>query len=283
VPTPPYPRPPLKTQGGKTRLLSQLLPQLEWDGGAAGRWIEPFVGGAAVVLAKAPGRARLADANPHLISVYSAMASGELTGACVRAHLHAEAEEFAAQGADHYYRLRKRFNEAPTPLDLVTLNHNSFNGIMRFNSAGAFNTPFCRNPEKLTPSLIATIAGRVDAMRTLMADRDWVFAHADWREALATAKPNDFVYLDPPYFGRSAGYYNAWPESEARALAAALHQLPCRWALSDWLTDSQARENGLLRELYGGCKVVALDHRYVVGARAASRGRMTEALVLSIE
>jgi len=256
-----------------------MAPSLEFDG--RGRWIEPFVGGAAVALAQSPTRALLSDANPHLIAFYRAVGAGRLDETSVRAHLTTAAEGLQRDGADHYYRLRKRFNTAPTPLDFLALNHTCFNGLIRFNRAGEFNTPFCRNPRRLSPALIDSVSARVGELARFLAERDWEFRHADWRDTVARAQPEDFVYLDPPYFGRNAGYHNAWPEAEARALATGVRTLRCKWALSDWLEGADGRANELLLELYGDYEIKRLAHRYSVGAPANSRGGVVEALVLS--
>lgn len=279
MPTTTHQTPPLKTQGGKTRLLAQMLPRLQWQ--PEQRWVEPFVGGGSVPLAVKPERALLCDSNPHLIAFFRSVQDGSLTADGIRRYLRREGRLLERDGADHYYAVRERFRTTPTTLDFVFLNHTCFNGLMRFNRSGQFNSPFCRDPHRLSETLISTLSGRIGGLRNLLDARRWEFRCQDWRETLGQVGTQDFAYLDPPYFGRHTDYFNGWTERDARALAAALTSLPCEWALSDWLEDRAGVMNGLLVELYGHCPILELDHRYVVGASPASRGRMTEALVLS--
>ena len=273
--------PPLKTQGGKTRLLGQIIPRLRWEPGL--RWIEPFVGGGSVALAVQPERALLCDANPHLVAFFRSVQNGSLTADRVRKHLAREGRLLKRDGAGHYYTVRDRFRNAPTPADFMLLNHTCFNGLMRFNGKGEFNAPFCRDPQRLSAKLVSALATRVGDLKGLLDARRWEFRCQDWRETLSQLDSQDFVYLDPPYFGRHADYFNTWSEHDARALAVAVESLPCEWALSDWLEDRTGVSNGLLAELYGHRRVLGLAHRYVIGATSASRGRMTEALVLSAD
>jgi DNA adenine methylase len=271
-------RPPLKLQGGKTRLLPFLRANIEWSG--TGRWVEPFFGAGAVALNFAHPRALVADANPHLVAFHHALADGSLTGDVAVDHLDHEGAQLRLRGPDQYYEARERFNSYQRPEDLLFLNHAGFNGLMRFNSKGGFNTPYGHDAEHFTASLLSDLKRRVDSAAALLARGSWAVECADWRETLAGVKPNDFVYMDPPYAGRYAGYFNSWDADDARALATTLSELQAPWALSDWWADANG-PNPLIRELYGDRRVVLRDHRYVIGAKASSRGRVVEALVLS--
>src|SRR4051794_9664263 len=82
-PPAPRARPFLKWAGGKGQLLEQLRPLLPGAlpggggtgggvGSSGGRYFEPFVGGAALFFALAPGRAVLTDVNAELIDCYKA-------------------------------------------------------------------------------------------------------------------------------------------------------------------------------------------------------------------
>ena len=55
-----------------------------------------------------------------------------------------------------------------------------------------------------------------------------------WGQALLYGRdPEDFVYCDPPYLGTKASFENI----DHRALIAGLNSLPCRWAISGYLSD----------------------------------------------
>jgi DNA adenine methylase len=268
--------PPIKCQGIKTKLVPFIASQICWQG--AGRWIEPFLGSGVVAFNLLPDRALLADTNRHIINFYRAIQAGDLTGASVREFLQAEGATLQAHG-DYYYEVRHRFNHCAAPLDFLFLNRACFNGLMRFNRRGQFNVPFCRKPQRFSPSYITKIANQVDWTAQQMAGKDWDFRVAPWQETISSANPKDFVYLDPPYIGRHTDYYNSWHLLEAQQLAAIAQALPCDFALSMWL-HNQYRQNLHIQECWQGLEVHAHDHFYHVGSQENWRGAVTEALLL---
>lgn len=65
-------KPILKWAGGKTQMLSDLLPKVP---SSYGRYIEPFFGGGAMFFALQPKNAIIADSNPELINMYREVAA----------------------------------------------------------------------------------------------------------------------------------------------------------------------------------------------------------------
>src|SRR5437773_53309 len=101
--------PPIKCQGIKTKLVRFILESITWDG--TGRWVEPFVGSGVVLFNLRPERALAMDTNKHLINFYRGIQRGKITPVGVRAFLEKEGEQLRKHGAEHYYAIRKRFNE----------------------------------------------------------------------------------------------------------------------------------------------------------------------------
>jgi DNA adenine methylase len=269
--------PPLKTQGIKTRLTPFIAASIRWDG--AGRWIEPFLGSAAVLLNIAPPRALVADSNEHVIRFYRALQDGQITPERVGEHLRREGAQLLSRGEEHYYAIRERFNASHEPLDLLFLNRACFNGIMRFNRSGEFNVPFCRKPERFRAALISKICNQVSRAAQLIKERRWEFRCQPWQETLAQARGADFVYLDPPYVGRHAGYFNAWSDAEAGVLATAVKKLPCGFAYSMW-KENRYRLNAHLADHFDGFPLRTMRHFYHVGASERLRNFMDEALIV---
>ncbi len=269
--------PPLKCQGIKTKLVPFIMGNVQWDG--RGRWIEPFLGSGVVLFTVQPPRALVADTNPHIIAFYRALYEGHITPQTVRVHLTAEGRKLAEIGADYYYEVRARFNAEPNPLDFLFLNRASFNGLMRFNSKGAFNVPFCRKPERFRKSYVTKIANQVAQVQQVMAGKAWEFRVADWQETLQEARAGDFVYLDPPYVGRHADYYSRWDEEDARKLAEVAATLPCGLALSMW-KENKFRRNPHLEQWAAFTVERTFEHFYHLGATEALRHTMTEALLV---
>ncbi|MDR6420252.1 DNA adenine methylase [Paraburkholderia phenoliruptrix] len=270
--------PPIKIQGIKTKLVPWIADAISWSG--HGRWVEPFLGSGAVALNVAAPRALLCDTNEHIIRFYSAIQSGSLTPECARQYLEEEGERLSAVGEDHFYAIRERFNASKEPLDLLFLNRSCFNGIMRFNKKGAFNVPFCRKPERFRQALVTKICNQIAWARKSMHGKDWEFKCQPWRETLKEARPDDFVYLDPPYFGRHTDYYNQWTESEADELSHAIKALPSGFAYSMW-KENKYRENSHLLEHFSDYAMETFSHFYHVGSSESLRGEMEEALIIS--
>lgn len=270
--------PPIKIQGIKTKLVPFIAGSVMWQG--KGRWIEPFAGSCAVVLNVAPNRALIADTNKHLIRFYQSVQDGSITPAIVKEFLEREGAELLARGEDHYYAIRERFNKDASPLDLIFLNRSCFNGIMRFNKKGGFNVPFCRKPERFRQALITKICNQVAWASSVMAGKDWEFKVQSWEITLAEAGADDFVYLDPPYIGRHADYFNQWSDEHASALAATVRELPSGFGYSMW-KENKYRENVHLTDEFKGYTMETFSHFYHVGASENLRSEMEEALVLN--
>jgi DNA adenine methylase len=269
--------PAIKQQGIKTKLVKFILGSASWHG--KGRWVEPFLGTGVVLFNAAPPRALAADTNEHVIGLYKGIQSGSVTPEVVRDRLEREGALLSELGEAHFYAVRKRFNENKDPLDLLFVNRACFNGVMRFNSKGAFNVPFCKKPDRFRPHLVSKICNQVQWMQKVLIGRKWEFKVQDWRETLCSVTSDDFVYLDPPYVGRHTDYFNQWDDEEAVELAEAVKRLPCAFAYSMWLSNTY-RENSHMKH-FEGYDVAEFSHFYHVGSSEDLRNEMLEGLVLS--
>lgn len=271
--------PPIKCQGIKTRLVPFIFRSIKWSAGSGGRWIEPFVGSGVVALNLAPPRALLADTNQHIIGFYRAIQSGEMNGAAAREYLVREGTKLAAADGDYYYRVRDRFNQYGSPFDFLFLNRACFNGLMRFNQRGEFNTPYGHKPKRFSKAYVTKIVNQIVWAAQQMEGKDWEFRVASWDETLREAQPDDFVYMDPPYIGRHADYYNSWDSAEAERLAVAARSLPSGFALSMWL-QNRHRRNQHIADCWSGLEIRVCGHFYHVGSTEELRGAMDEALII---
>ncbi len=268
--------PPLKIQGIKTKAIPYIRASTDWNG--PGRWIEPFVGSAVVPLNIVPKRALLSDRNPHLIGFYSAIQAETVTATTVRTFLEREGTLLLRDGEDHYYRVRERFNDRHDPHDFLFLNRACFNGLMRFNKRGRFNTPFCRKPERYRPAYVTKICNQVQRTAEAIAGKSWDFVCADWSDVLGETQVGDFVYCDPPYAGRYTDYFNAWTDEDATQLEARLKALPCPFLYSMW-SENKYRRNDRLHEAFADYEIKTFSHFYYLGSTESLRNGMTEALV----
>ncbi|OGS99995.1 MAG: DNA adenine methylase [Gallionellales bacterium RIFCSPLOWO2_12_FULL_59_22] len=270
--------PPIKCQGIKTKLVAEIA---NMAGELSdGRWVEPFCGSGVVALNLQPKRALLCDSNIHIIQFYKDIQSGQLTSLGVREFLSEQGAKLLSIGEVYFYEVRERFNNKPNSLDFLFLNRSCFNGVMRFNRSGRFNVPFCRKPERFAPAYITKIVNQVQTISRVVSVSDWEFKVADFRESIAAAKRDDFVYADPPYAGRHTDYFNGWSEQDEADLADLLSNLPCKFILSTWhsnefRTNLQVEKNWVSEHFH----IFTKAHYYHVGAAEELRHPMLEALI----
>ena len=204
---------------------------------------------------------------------------GSLTPEEVRAYLTAEGKKLLLKGEDHYYLVRERFNKTGNPFDFIFLNRSCFNGVIRFNSKGEFNVPFCRKPDRFRQAYVTKIVNQISQIRKIMQGKDWEFRVGDWRKCLENLTADDFVYLDPPYIGRHTDYYQQWSEEDAAELARLARNLPCGFALSMW-KKNRYRTNEHLGRYWEGLVERTFTHFYHVGSTENLRNAMEEALLI---
>lgn len=269
--------PPIKCQGIKTKLVDFIASNVSWDG--RGRWIEPFLGSGVVLFNVGPERAIANDSNPHIINLYKQLYAGDLTPEMIRLYLTEEGEKLRTHGGDYYYKVRDRFNRTGDVKDFLFLNRSCFNGMLRFNSKGGFNVPFCHKPNRFRKAYVTKIVNQATAVARIMHGKDWEFTVGDWRDCLNGANEQDFVYLDPPYVGRHTDYYNQWTEDEANELAETVQSLPCGFAISTW-KENKYRTNARIENHWNHVIERTRSHFYHVGAKESNRHSMEEALLI---
>jgi DNA adenine methylase len=270
--------PPIKCQGIKTKLVPLIQENLNWD--RAGTWIEPLMGSGVVGFNIRPKRAVFADSNPHIINFYQAINSSILTPAVVGSFLKHEGACLQEKGGDYYYQVRERFNQEQEPLDFLFLNRAGFNGMIRFNQNGEFNVPFNHKPERFSQAYITKVVNQVRYVYDLCRLNEYTFLCQDFRETLRDVGVKDFVYCDPPYFGRHVDYYNSWAETDERDLLGYLNQCKARFILSTWHSN-EYRSNPLIPDLQKRHHVVTQEHFYHVGPKETNRKPVIEALVMN--
>lgn len=272
--------PPIKCQGIKTKLvpwIKSIIPS-DFDG----RWIEPFMGSGVVAFNVRPSRALLADSNPHLINFYQAIAKGDITAASTRRFLEKEGAELLQSNGQHYYSIRKRFNQYGDPLDFLFLNRACFNGMIRFNRGGKFNVPFCRKPNRFAQAYITKISNQVQAIADACALSHYEFQCQDYAVTIEQANADDLVYCDPPYIGRHTDYFDSWDQDREKQLAGLLSDTQARFILSTWHSN-EFRANPFIDTIWANYNILTKEHFYYVGAKEDNRNPMLEALITNFD
>ena len=268
---------PVKTQGRKTRLVPWLSSFTDWYG--RGKWIEPFMGSCQVALAFAPpDGALMCDDNPHLVRLCVAMRDGTVNRASVKAFMEKEGKSLRTDGKAHFVKIRDRFNKSHDPHDLLFLNHAGYNGLMRWNKSGRFNSSYGQRDTKFDKRFTSTLCKNVRAFH--LNSQTWELSCQGWQKTLSAAKPGDFVYMDPPYEGLDATYFSRWPDGGMKSLCKAALKLPCMWAISSW-SKSGHRHNPLIDTFRNaGCQIVEKRSRYIIGPLESRHSVVMECLIL---
>src|SRR5699024_1808976 len=139
-------KPILKWAGGKRQLLPVISPLLPEK---YSTYIEPFIGGAAVLLHLQPKNAIINDYNAELINVYKVVKESPeelLTELEYHSKMNTEI------GKEHFYSIRAwdrdpdtfptNYTDVQKAGRIIYLNKTCFNGLFRVNSQGQFNTPY---------------------------------------------------------------------------------------------------------------------------------------------
>jgi len=191
-------KPILKWAGGKRQLLPKITPHIPDD---IGTYIEPFVGGAAVLLHLQPKNAIINDYNEELINVYRTVKNNPEQ---LLVELQKHSSNNSEFGKEYFYQIRKwdrnpneflsEYSDVERAGRIIYLNKTCFNGLFRVNSQGQFNTPYGKyiNPNIINkPSIMA--------LHNYLNENDIKIMQGDYKESLKNLPENSFVYLDPPY------------------------------------------------------------------------------------
>ena len=179
-------KPILKWAGGKTQMLSELLPKVPTS---YGKYIEPFFGGGAMFFALQPENAVIADSNPELINMYREVADHvEDVIQCLKRYQNTP-EMFYAVRSQDWMTLSKAEAAART----IFLNKTCFNGLYRVNKQGQFNVPYgkYKNPKICDEDGLRATSAVLRKADILCGDYLLILEQY--------AQQGDFVFLDPPY------------------------------------------------------------------------------------
>lgn len=271
--------PPIKSQGIKTKLVPYIMDVVP---SFSGRWVEPFLGTGVVAFNSNAQKALLSDINPHIITFYTKLHTREITPQHIREYLYYEGkklQEAADDGAAYYNIVRDRFNTTYNALDFLFLSRAGFNGMIRFNKNGQWNIPFCKKRQRFSKSYITKIVHQAENCLHKMTDK-WVFQNKDFREIIAYAHENDFIYCDPPYAGRYTDYYSGWSEEDEHDLFALLKGTKAKFILSSW-HHNDFRYNDNIKKYEEYFHVITQEHFYHAGAKETNRKPIVEAFVMN--
>lgn len=177
-------KPFLKWAGGKRWLTSAgVLP----DARRFKRYVEPFLGSAAVYFHLRPSAAILSDLNADLIHLFRTIRDDAV------AFRAAMANHQRQHCTEHYYSVR-----SSTPTEAIAraarflyLNRTCWNGLYRVNLKGQFNVPIGTKNSVLFPD------DDFEGIARALAGAELIVS--DFQAVIDRATEGDLVFVDPPY------------------------------------------------------------------------------------
>ena len=290
-------KPFVKWAGGKSGLLSQLNKYypLQLKNGEIDCYIEPFVGGGAVLIDILQNykikEAYAFDINIDLINSYNVIKNNvnELIQQLEKKekeYLQLEAES----RKEYFYEVRKTYNSkklkekemsVEKATQFIFLNKTCFNGLYRVNKKGDFNVPIgkYKNP---------TICDKENLKQLSKLIKDVKFEYGDYKESQKYIKQNTFIYFDPPY--RPLNITSAFTsytkenfdEQNQKELAIYYKKLSDK-KIKVMLSNSNPKninvEDYFFDNIYNEFKINEVYAKRMINANSNARGEISELLI----
>ena len=260
------PRPFLKWAGSKQALLphiASILPQ------RFNNYFEPFLGSAALFFCLQPVEAVLNDRSRELIDSYEAVRANP--SAIVR-----YLKEFKPTKAAYYsVRANRSAGYLKRASELIYLNKLCWNGLYRVNSDGGFNVPYGAPKNKKTFFDYDNIYACSRALKraNLMS--------TDFKSAIEMARPDDLVFLDPPYVTKhNNNGFRDWNEtlfswSDQQRLARVAKQLK-RSGVNVIVCNAFHRD---IIDMYDGFNLKVIERSTTLASNTKFRGTVSEVIL----
>lgn len=264
-----------------------LTPFLKWAGGkrwfTSGHWdvfpkefnryVEPFLGSAAVFFHLRPESAVLSDLNAELVNTYKVVRNRRLKlESAIAVHARAHSEKY-------YYAVRKASLtcDVERAARFIYLNRTCWNGLYRVNQKGQFNVPIGTKDQVL----LAT-----DDFKALAKQLKGATLHAvDFEKTIDQAGTGDLLFVDPPYTVKHN--LNGFVKYNDKIFS---------WADQIRLRDALVRANkrrvqiimtnanhASVRDLYQGFEQFSLTRHSVLAGLSSARSVTEELLVTNLK
>jgi DNA adenine methylase len=243
-------------------------------------YVEPFVGGGAVLFNIQPKNAIINDYNSELINVYEVI-QNNLDELIIDLKKHNNESEY-------FYNIRKldrasdfdKLGKVQRASRLIYLNKTCFNGLYRVNNSGEFNSPFGRykNPNIVNEPVLKAVSNYLKSNNIKLLN-------SDYEEILKNLDNNSFVYLDPPYHpvsessnftGYIQGGWNISDQVRLREVCDDLTKRGIKFLLSNSASD-------FIKDQYNTYKIITVKATRTINSDADKRGEIDEVLIKNYE
>ncbi len=289
-------RPFVKWAGGKNSLIPQINKYypMELKTGKIDRYVEPFVGGGAVLLDVLQNydvkQAYAFDINKDLINCYNVIKSNVED---LIIQLEKKENEFLNLDEDnrknYFYKVREEYNSyvlgnennVKRAAEFIFLNRTCFNGLYRVNKQGKFNVP-CgkyKNP---------TICDKNNLLALSNLIKNVKFQYGDYKQSKKYIDRNTFVYFDPPYrpLSVTSGFTSYTKEDfnddNQKELAKFYRELDFenpKLMLSNSNPKNTDESDNFFEKVYKGFNINEVSAKRMINANSKGRGKISELLI----
>ena len=286
-------RPFLKWVGGKRQLLAQIGRLLPPDMDEIRNYVEPFVGGGAVLFHLLErykfNSVHVSDLNPELILCYQVIQENARRVSEEIECLNDSYPQTPEGRKDVYYANREAWNEKVGKLDrlgekdrikraamTIFLNKTCFNGLFRVNKSGKFNVPI-GGYERIS------IPKEEDLISVQESLQGVEIRHCSFTECESVVDSSTFVYFDPPYRPISRTSFVSYSkegfgDAEQGQLAELFARLDSRGAKL-MLSNSYDDEREYIHGLFEGYSVELVRARRSINRLGDERGEVSEVVI----
>lgn len=221
-------QPVIKWSGSKRSQSKQIISYFPKE---INTYYEPFCGGASVLRMLLETDIKVnqyvcSDINDGLISLWNIIKLDPQGVTITYRNLWNELnkDNDINRQREFYEKIRFEYNTERSLLQFMFLNRTCFNGLIRYNSNGEFNSPFHLNRPGIHPDKFENI---VFEWSDLLKKHYVTFKCMDYKDI--STEDGDFMYLDPPY-ANTKGMYSG--DFNNKSFFEWLERQPCGYALS---------------------------------------------------
>jgi DNA adenine methylase len=289
-------KPFVKWAGGKSQLINEIEKTIQKSKKDKFTYIEPFVGGGAVlfwILENFPNLENVVinDINLDLITTYKIIKSNVFdlikTLKIWESEYHVF-KDLPDDRKDYYYKKRELFNSRTE--DNIThsalfifLNRTCFNGLYRVNQNNGFNVPIgsYKTPMICDEENLETVNKALQKVEIL---------NGDFSETIRFATINTIFYLDPPYKPLSeTSNFNSYSKDDfndneqirLKEFCDQLDALGHQWILSNSDMKGKNQHDNFFDDLYHKYNIFRVKARRNINANGEKRGELNELLIIN--
>ena len=291
-------KPFLKWAGGKSQLISELSLFYPFTQYKINKYIEPFVGGGAVlfdILNKYQiDDIFINDINPELINTYNTIKNDVDALIYELTKLQNEYYSLDLNEKNSFYNKQKelfntlkfdcRASNVSKAALFIFLNRTCFNGLYRVNQKGLFNVPIgsYNKPLICDDRNLKLISKKLKNAHIFCGSYDKLIKYVD---------KNTFIYLDPPYrpLNNTSNFtsYTEYPFNDAEQIALSkfikkIDSLMGKFILSNSDPKNADINDTFFDDLYKKYYINRIYASRMINSKASKRGKITELLITNI-